>query len=93
MKPRDHHLLATGAARTEEVGVTSMVTADSADHETGLRPLLVSVAQTLNLLGIGRTSLYELMASGEVVPVRIGRSVRFVLKDLEAFVERLRAAR
>lgn len=63
------------------------------DQTAGLRPLLVSVTQALRLLGIGRTTLYELIADGRVAPVKIGRSVRFVVDELEDFVETLRAAR
>ena len=54
-----------------------------------VRPLLVSVEQAAGLLGIGRTTLYELIRRGEVRPIRIGRSVRIPRPELEAFVERL----
>ena len=54
-----------------------------------VRPLLVSVEQAAGLLGIGRTTLYELIRRGEVRPIRIGRSVRIPRRELEAFVERL----
>ena len=65
----------------------------SEEQTPGMRPLLVSVTQALQLLGIGRTTLYELIADGRVAPVKIGRSVRFVVDELEDFVETLRAAR
>ncbi len=51
-----------------------------------MRPLLVTVPQAAELLSIGRTAVYELVWRGELNPVRIGRSVRFAVDDLEAFV-------
>ena len=63
------------------------------DAKATMRPLLVSVTEATNLLGIGRTTLYELIGDGHVAPVKIGRSVRFVVDELETFVEALRAAR
>ena len=54
-----------------------------------VRPLLVSVEDAAGLLGIGRTTLYELIRRGDVRPIRIGRCVRIPQRELEAFVERL----
>lgn len=54
--------------------------------EVGLRPLLVDAKQAAQLLGIGRTTLYELIKAGAVVPVHIGRCVRFSVAELERFV-------
>jgi excisionase family DNA binding protein len=54
-----------------------------------VRPLLVSVEDAAGLLGIGRTTLYELIRQGDVRPIRIGRCVRIPQRELEAFVERL----
>ena len=54
-----------------------------------VRPLLVSVEQAAGLLGIGRTTLYELIRRGDVRPIRIGRCVRIPRRELEAFVDRL----
>ena len=54
-----------------------------------VRPLLVSVDQAAGLLGIGRTTLYELIRRGDVRPIRIGRCVRIPQRELEAYVDRL----
>jgi excisionase family DNA binding protein len=51
--------------------------------------LLVSAKEAAALLGIGRTMLYELIGRGELVPVHIGRCVRFKVRELESFVDRL----
>jgi excisionase family DNA binding protein len=46
----------------------------SADTPAG--PLLLRVAKAAELLSISRSSLYQLIASGEVRVVRLGRTVR-----------------
>jgi excisionase family DNA binding protein len=51
--------------------------------------LLVSSHQAAGLLGIGRTTLYELIKLGAVTPVHIGRCVRFSVAELERYVEHL----
>jgi excisionase family DNA binding protein len=50
------------------------------------RPLLVSIKQASAMLALSRSSIYLLMDSGELSPVRIGRSVRFTVDELEQFV-------
>ena len=54
--------------------------------EVGLRPLLVDAKQAARLLGIGRTTLYELINAGAITPMHIGRCVRFPVAELEGFV-------
>jgi excisionase family DNA binding protein len=55
--------------------------------DIGMRPLLVDAKQAARLLGIGRTTLYELIKAGAVTAVHIGRCVRFSVTELERFVE------
>ena len=38
--------------------------------------LLLRIPEAAEVLGIGRSTLYELMATGEIPVVRIGRAVR-----------------
>lgn len=57
-----------------------------ANVEAGMRPLLVDAKQAARLLGIGRTMLYELIKTGALTPVHIGRCVRFSVSELERFV-------
>jgi excisionase family DNA binding protein len=45
--------------------------------------------EAAGLLGIGRTTLYELIRQGDVRPIRIGRCVRIPQRELEAYVDRL----
>jgi excisionase family DNA binding protein len=51
-----------------------------------LRPLLVNAKQAARLLGIGRTTLYELIGASAITPVHVGRCVRFSMIELERFV-------
>ncbi|ABW15648.1 DNA binding domain, excisionase family [Parafrankia sp. EAN1pec] len=52
--------------------------------------LLLTPAEAAELLGVGRTTIYELMNSGDIPSVRIGRARRIPSVDLVAFVDRLR---
>jgi excisionase family DNA binding protein len=38
------------------------------------------------VLAVGRTTIYELISTGQLSPVHIGRSVRFPVRQLEDFV-------
>jgi len=49
---------------------------------------LLSVKDACDLLGVGRTTLYQLRKRGLIRSVRIGRRVLFDLRDLEIFVEK-----
>ena len=67
-------------------------------HETvetmpPLAPRLLSVPEAARLLGIGRTTTYELISNGELETVKIGRSTRVPLEAVDAFVIRLRHGR
>lgn len=53
--------------------------------------LLLRPEEGARALGVSRARLYELLASGEIESVRIGRSRRIPRQALEAFVERLRS--
>ena len=60
-----------------------------ATNDTALdlhRPLLVDVPQAAAILAISRSSIYQLIWSEQLIPVRIGRSVRFSIEQLEQFV-------
>ena len=55
-------------------------------------PLCVRVATAMRMLGIGKTKIYELIATGDLETVRLGRRTLVVLASIEALFERLRAA-
>lgn len=52
------------------------------------RRLLLTVPEAAALLAIGRTTLYELVATGQLATVHIGRAVRIPRAELEAFISR-----
>ena len=53
--------------------------------------LLLKVEEAAIRLGLGRTIVWGLVASGELESVKIGRSRRVPVEALNAYVERLRA--
>jgi excisionase family DNA binding protein len=53
--------------------------------------LLLSPERVSERLDMGRTKVYELIATGELESVRIGRSRRVPAEAVESFVARLRA--
>ena len=50
-------------------------------------PLLVTIKQACQMLGLGRTSIHYLMVSGELKPIRIGSAVRFSVEHLHQFID------
>jgi len=53
--------------------------------------MLLKVEQAADRLGLGRTVVWGLVASGELETVKIGRSRRVPVEALEAYVAKLRA--
>ena len=52
--------------------------------------ICVRVATAMALLGIGKTKLYELLASGELEAIRVGRRTLILRASIDALIERLR---
>ena len=55
-------------------------------------PLLVTIPQAAEPLPVSRSTVYQLIWDDELAPIRIGRSVRLTIDDLEDYVQRKRAA-
>jgi excisionase family DNA binding protein len=51
---------------------------------------LLTIADVARVLGISRGSVYTLMRSGELVPIRVGERARFEPADVRAYLERHR---
>ncbi len=62
-------------------------------NEQALEVLLLTMTEAASVLSIGRTTMYELVASGEIEAVHIGRSARVPVAAVEEFVERRRHGR
>jgi excisionase family DNA binding protein len=56
----------------------------------GLRKAAYTVNATLDLLSIGRTSLYAAVKQGQLHPVKFGRKTLFYAADLAAFLAKLK---
>ena len=56
-----------------------------------MEKLLLTPHEAAELLGIGRSKVYELMASGVLRSVKVGRCRRISRKEIDDFVESLSA--
>lgn len=54
--------------------------------------LLLTVTEAAARLGIGRTFMYELISTGAIPSVRVGRLRRIRTTDLEAYAVALKAS-
>lgn len=50
--------------------------------------LLLRPTEAAEAIGIGRSKIYELLASGDLPSIRIGSSIRVPLDQLRAWIER-----
>jgi len=72
--------------------LTSSVPSDSAPTLNDAQsPKLLDVQQVSDLLNISRTSVYDLISSGALESIKIGRSRRILAEDLELFIQTLKA--
>ncbi len=53
-------------------------------------PLTVRVAMAAQMLGIGKTKIYELIGTREIEVLKIGSATLIIVASLEAFIERRR---
>ncbi|MBR7836977.1 helix-turn-helix domain-containing protein [Actinospica durhamensis] len=63
----------------------------SATNESRSEPLLYTIPEAATALRISRTKLYELLDSGELASIHIGRSRKIPAEDLRAYIDHLRA--
>jgi excisionase family DNA binding protein len=59
-------------------------------QQVGLDREWLTLREMQEMLPIGRTKAWQLVASGEVPAVKIGRSVRVSRKELEGWLEEQR---
>lgn len=55
---------------------------------TGVAPLCVRILVAAQMLGIGRTKVYELINAGELETIKLGESVLITTASLASFVAR-----
>ena len=56
-----------------------------------VEPICVRVNDAARMIGVGRTKLYELISSGELETIKIGKATRITTASLHRLVERNRA--
>lgn len=62
------------------------------DHEPSL-PITVRVREACRLTGIGRSKIYELIASGEIESIKVGMITLIPTAGLRRFLEQQRRRR
>jgi excisionase family DNA binding protein len=60
------------------------------DAQTSIEPIAMRVSDACRFLGIGRSTLYVLIARGEVEIVKLGRSTLVVTESLRQLIGRRR---
>lgn len=64
--------------------------APRASRSNGAEPLAVRIPDAVRMTGIGRSKLYELIASGELVSIKIGRCTLVPMESLRELICRAR---
>jgi excisionase family DNA binding protein len=59
-------------------------------RDYGLTRATYSVNETARILSIGKTSIYELIKTGELVRTKVGRRTLFSAPDIAAFLNKRR---
>jgi excisionase family DNA binding protein len=67
--------------------------APATHYEGGRLEALLSISDVAGVLGVSRATIYALMRSGELVPIRVGERARFEPADVRSYLERHREER
>lgn len=57
-----------------------------------IQPIAVRVPDACRMTGIGRSKLYELIESGDIAIVKVGRMTLIPVANLEEFIAKLASA-
>ena len=66
------------------------LTVDGDAHDD-VTPLLFTIPEAARALALGRTTIYQLIARGELEAVHVGRACRVPADSVDRFVARVRA--
>jgi excisionase family DNA binding protein len=58
-----------------------------ANHQ--LETLSVDIPEACRLTGLGRSKIYDLLGSGEIISVKVGKRRLILVADLRAWLQRL----
>lgn len=61
---------------------------DSQGNAFELTPIAIRIPKAARMLGIGRSKFYQLMRSGDVRTIKVGRATLVVVQSLHDFVSR-----
>jgi excisionase family DNA binding protein len=64
-----------------------------ADKPQATEPIAVRILEAVRLTGIGRSKLYELIASGDIETVKIGSCTLIPMASLRGLIERAKQRR
>ncbi len=83
--------------RSKTNALPDVLTIDESAHVLRMRVgdmkaigMLLKVPDAAEILSVGRSTIYNLIAEGELETVHIGRSVRVVTASIEEFIDRQR---
>ena len=68
------------------------VSAPKLGRSNGAEPLAVRIADAVRMTGIGRSKLYELIASGDLDTIKVGRCTLVPMDSLRALLGRARVS-
>jgi excisionase family DNA binding protein len=60
-----------------------------ANRAAAERPVLITVEVAAARLSLGRTTVYALLDRGELRAIHVGRALRVLAREVEAYAERL----
>lgn len=63
---------------------------DTPTHVDAPLALTVRISDSARLLGIGKTKIYELIGTGEIETIKLGRATLVIRTSLDDLVERRR---
>lgn len=66
--------------------------APKASRSNGAEPLAVRIPDAVRMTGIGRSKLYELIASGELDTIKVGRCTLVPMESLRDLLSRAHVA-
>jgi len=84
-----HQCTATAAPTTAASGLDGVALSNLAPRSFGLVKAAYSLREALDVLSIGRPSLYAAIKRGELKPTKFSRETLFLAADLAAFLARL----
>lgn len=58
--------------------------------QTSIRPITVRIPDAAKMLGLSRSRIYELITSGDIEVIKLGRATLVPVAGLEALIERLK---